>query len=178
MADDANAKAAMEQFRGSLADENGLAEVEQALRETLRMLVQDPAGGSGGRIAELRLTEVILGGSDAGRPAIPSAWWRQPSRTSRHDSGSSLTCSSDTCSPRPGPAWLRHDPAAPQLACAALAVAAETAPALRITLVSDNPRRLTLRSANWSSSRDHPPAGTSPRTVVCWAPTQKIDEPE
>jgi hypothetical protein len=65
MADDANAKAPMEQFRGSLADENGLAEVEQALRETLRMLVQDqdPAGGSGGRIAELRLTEVILGGS-------------------------------------------------------------------------------------------------------------------
>lgn len=66
--DGSEARTAMEQLGGSLADEGRLGEAEQALRETLRMCAQSPAGRSGtSGIAELRLAEVILAGDDAGR---------------------------------------------------------------------------------------------------------------
>jgi hypothetical protein len=45
--DDFNAKIAMEQLGGSLAEEGRLAEAERALRETLRMCAQNPAARSG-----------------------------------------------------------------------------------------------------------------------------------
>ena len=45
--DDFNAKIAMEQLGGSLAEEGRLAEAERALRETLRICVQNPAARSG-----------------------------------------------------------------------------------------------------------------------------------
>lgn len=66
--DGSEARTAMEQLGGSLADEGRLGEAEQALRETLRMCAQSPAGRSAtSGIAELRLAEVILAGDDAGR---------------------------------------------------------------------------------------------------------------
>jgi hypothetical protein len=66
--DDVNAKMAMEQLGGSLAGAGRLAEAERALRETLRMCAQSPAGRSGtSGVAALRLAEVILAGGDAGR---------------------------------------------------------------------------------------------------------------
>jgi len=45
--DDFNAKIAMEQLGGNLAEEGRLAEAERALRETLRMCAQSPAARSG-----------------------------------------------------------------------------------------------------------------------------------
>lgn len=66
--DDINATMAMEQRGGSLAEEVRLAEAERALRETLRLCAQSPAGRScTSGVAELRLAEVILAGGEAGR---------------------------------------------------------------------------------------------------------------
>ena len=101
--DDFNAKMAMEQLGRSLAGEGRLAEAGRALRETLRMCAQSPAGRSGtSGVAGLRLAEVILADGDAGRAGEAAACWRQSGRRSGN-SGCSATRSSGSCSPRLGP---------------------------------------------------------------------------
>jgi len=125
--DDSGARTAMEQLGGSLADEGRLGEAEQALRETLRMCATSRSGTSG--VAELRLAEVILAGSDAGRageaadlleavrPHVETLWFLRDV-VFRYLLASART------------ARLRRDPAVRELARQALAVAVETAPAL------------------------------------------------
>ena len=122
----------MEQLGDSLADEGRLGEAEQALRETLRMCSQSPAGRSGtSGIAELRPAEVILAGGDAGRAGeaagLPEAVrpYVETQRFLRNVVFRYLLASARA-------AGLRHDPAARQLARQALAVAAGTAPALAL----------------------------------------------
>jgi hypothetical protein len=128
--DGSEARTAMEQLGGSLADEGRLGEAEQALRETLRMCAQSPAGRSGtSGIAELRLAEVILAGDDAGRAGEAASLLEairphvQAQRFLRDVVFRYLLASVRA-------ARLRHDLGVRELARAALAVAAETAPAL------------------------------------------------
>jgi hypothetical protein len=126
--DDVQAKTAMEQFGSSLAGEARLGEAEEALRETLRMCAASPAGRSGTTgTTELRLAEVILAAGDAAR--IPEAAElldaAQP-QVMRFRSFRNVVFRYLLASARV--AWLRHDPAARQLARRALAVAAETTP--------------------------------------------------
>jgi hypothetical protein len=126
--DDIQAKTAMEQLGSSLADDARLGEAEEALRETLRMCADSSIGRSGTTgTTELRLAEVILAGGDTARIAEAGELLdaAQPQvmrlRSFRNVVFRHLLASARV-------AWLRHDPAAPQLARDALAVAAETAP--------------------------------------------------
>lgn len=125
---DVQAKSAMEQLGSSLADDGRLGEAEQALRETIRRCADSPIGRSGTSFTtELRLAEVILASGDAARireaaelldAAAPQVMQLRSFRNVvfRHLLASARV------------AWLRHDPAARQLARDALAVAAETTP--------------------------------------------------
>jgi hypothetical protein len=128
--DELNAKMAMEQLGGSLAEDGRLAEAERALRETLRMCAQSPAGRSGtSGVAELRLAEVILAGGDAGR-AGEAADLLEAARPQVGEQRLFRNVVFRFLLASARAARLRSDPAAPELARAALAVAAETAPAL------------------------------------------------
>lgn len=107
-----------------------LGEAEHALRETLRMCANSSIGRSGtSGTAELRLAEVLLAGGDAGRAEEAAglleavrpharAQWFLRDLVFRYLLASARA------------ARLRHDPAVRQIARQALAVAAETAPAL------------------------------------------------
>ena len=126
--DDVQAKAAMEQLGSSLADDARLGEAEEALRETLRMCAGSPIGRSGTTgTTELRLAEVILAGGDTARiPEGAELLGAAQPQIMRLGSFRNVVFRHLLASARV--AWLRHDPAAPQLARDALAVAAETTP--------------------------------------------------
>jgi len=127
---DYEAKAAMEQLGGSLAYEGRLGEAEHALRETLRMCAQSPIGRSGtSGITELYLAEVLLAGGDAGR-AAEVAGLLEAVRPHVQAQGFMRDAVFRYLLASARIARLRHDPAARQLARQALAVAAETTPAL------------------------------------------------
>jgi hypothetical protein len=128
--DGLEALAAMEQLGGSLAGEGRLAGAEQALRATMRMCAQSPTGRSGtSGVAELVLAEVIVAGGGAGRapeaaglldavrPHAEAQWFFR-NVVFRHLLASARA------------ARLQQDPTAHCFAHQALAVAAETTPAL------------------------------------------------
>ena len=124
--DDTEAKTAMEQLGGSLADEGRLGEAEHALRETAT--------------------------PDA--PRRPPACWRRSGRTSGRN-GSSATWFSGTCSPRPGPPGSGTIRLCARLPAKPSRLPPKRLQRCRVTRASDVPRRPRLTSLNWSSLSVH-----------------------